>query len=254
MRAASGTTHDRFFKREMGEGLTSVSELTVMVRESGGRIIWKLTFYLPYFPVSGKAGESPPGNMEAARFILAWWHKFTQGQGFTAVDTLRKPLGSLFKMRHLSRNQHALKNRREVVRKLATMSLIGLMLLSNAGCRSGGGGLGQRIRDCRLFNIFHRNQQQTVVASGDPCCGSTVVTTADPCATGSTIVTSPGAVIQTTPSTITVPSGTTSVPDLAPLDNKPTSNIDAKGANFNRPITSTPSTLQAQIGGSANLR
>ncbi len=157
-------------------------------------------------------------------------------------------------MRHLSRNQRNQKSRREAIRKLATMSLIGLMLFSNAGCRSGGGGLGQRIRDCRLFNIFHRNQQQTVVAAGDPCCGSTVVTTADPCATSGTIVTSPGAVIQTTPSAITVPSGTTSVPDLAPLDNKPTSNLDTKGANFNRPITSNPTTLQAQIGGTGNVR
>jgi len=213
----------------------------------------EVKFYLPYFLLNGKAGESPPEFMEAARFILAWWHMFTQGQGFTVIVTLRKPLGSLVKMRHLRLFQHDTK-RREIVRKFATMSLIGLMLASNAGCRSGGTSLGQRIRDCRLFNIFHRNQQPQTVVAGDPCCGGTVVTSADPCATGGTIVTSPGAVIQTTPSAITVPSGTTSVPDLAPLDNKPTSNLDPKGASFNRPITSTPTTLQAQTGGSSNYR
>jgi hypothetical protein len=78
----------------------------------------------------------------------------------------------------------------------------------------------------------------------------------DPCATtGSTIIQQQGSIIQTSPSTITVPSGTsTAVPDLSPLDNKPTSNLDGKGANFNRPITSSPSTLQAKTGNSSNYR
>ncbi|MFM1802895.1 MAG: hypothetical protein RJA81_2247 [Planctomycetota bacterium] len=156
-------------------------------------------------------------------------------------------------MRHHSLSQPTAKNRRQIIRKLATMSLLGLILVTNTGCRSGGGGLTQRLRDCRL-NPFRHRATQTVVAATDPCCTGSIVTT-DPCATGTTIMTQPGAIIQTTPSAITYPSGTsTPVPDLAPIDNKPTSNLDARGANFNRPITSTPETLQAQISGTSNVR
>lgn len=158
-------------------------------------------------------------------------------------------------MRHQRLSLLLDKNRRQVLRKLATMTLLGLIMVGNTGCRSGGGGLGQRIRDCRL-NPFRRSGE-TIVAAADPCCSGGIVTTGvDPCGgAGATIMTSPGAIIQTTPSTITVPSGTTTaVPDLAPLDNKPTSNLDPRGASFNKPITSTPSTLQAQINGSANYR
>jgi hypothetical protein len=157
-------------------------------------------------------------------------------------------------MRHQSLSQPLEKNRRQTLRKLATLSLLGLMLASNAGCRSGGSSLGQRIRDCRL-NPF-RPRHETILAANDPCCTGGIVTTGDPCGgAGATIMTQPGAIIQTSPSAITFPSGTTTpVPDLAPLDNKPTSNLDPKGASFNRPITSTPSTLQAQINGSTNIR
>lgn len=176
-------------------------------------------------------------------------------------------------MSHQGQSQLDKNSRRTAFRKLATLGLMGLMLASNTGCRSGsgGGGLSSRIRDCRLFNVFRRTPQTSVVAA-DPCCtggvvsgavvstgdpcGTPVVASVDPCATsGSTVIQQQGAIIQTTPSTITVPSGTsTAVPDLAPLDNKPTSNLDGKGANFNRPITSSPSTLQAKTGTSTNYR
>jgi len=171
-------------------------------------------------------------------------------------------------MSHLGQSQLDKNSRRTAFRKLATLGLMSLMLASNTGCRSGSGsgGLTSRIRDCRLFNVFRRTPQTTVV-SADPCCTGGVVATSDPCGTpvvasvdpcattGSTIIQQQGSIIQTSPSTITVPSGTsTAVPDLAPLDNKPTSNLDGKGANFNRPITSSPSTLQAKTGNSTNYR
>lgn len=175
-------------------------------------------------------------------------------------------------MRHQGQSQPDRKSRRTALRKLATVGLMGLMLASNTGCRSGGGGgLSSRIRDCRLFNVFRRSHQPQTVVAGDPCCngvvsgpvvatgdpcGTPVVATADPCANGATVIQQQGAIIQTTPSTITVPSGaSTAVPDLAPIEsNKPTSNLDAKGANFNRPITSSPSTLQAKTGTTNNYR
>ncbi len=175
-------------------------------------------------------------------------------------------------MRHQGQSQLGKNSRATAFRKLATMGLMGLMLVSSTGCRSGGGsGLTSRIRDCRLFNVFRRTPQTSVVSAdacctggvvsgpvvstGDPC-GTPVVASIDPCATtGSTIIQQQGSIIQTSPSTITVPSGTsTAVPDLAPLDNKPTSNLDAKGANLNRPITSSPSTLQAKTGTTTNFR
>ena len=174
-------------------------------------------------------------------------------------------------MRHQGQSQPEKNSRRTALRKLATIGLMGLMLASNTGCRSGGGGgLSSRIRDCRLFNVFRRNQHPQTIVAGDPCCngvvsgpviatgdpcGMPVVATADPCATtGATVIQQQGAII-TSPSSVNVPSGaSTSVPDLAPLDNKPTSNLDAKGANLNRSITSSPSTLQAKTGTSANYR
>ena len=175
-------------------------------------------------------------------------------------------------MGHQGQKHQVKITRRQTLQKLAKFGMVGLTLVGNTGSRSGGGGLGARIRDCRLFNVFRR-QPQAIVASTDPCCtggvvsgavvstgdpcGTPVVASVDPCAsTGATVIQQQGAIIQTTPSGITVPSSQSStlVPDLAPLDNKPTSNLDPKGASFNRPITSTPSTLQAKTNGSTNFR
>ncbi|MBI1325236.1 hypothetical protein GC170_18885 [bacterium] len=170
-------------------------------------------------------------------------------------------------MAHQGQSESGIAPRREFLRKMAVMALIGTMLGVNSGCRSGtAGGLAGRIRDCRLFNIFRRTPQ-TVVAS-DPCCGGVVsgavvstgdpcgtpvVSTIDPCATtGATVIQQQGAIIQTTPSGVTVPSGSMAVPDLAPLDNRPTSNLDPKGTSLNKPAIVPPSTLQAKTT-SANM-
>lgn len=172
-------------------------------------------------------------------------------------------------MVHRGQSENEVAHRREWLKKLAYMALIGTMLSVNSGCRSGSaGGLAGRIRDCRLFNIFRRSPE--VVVANDPCCGGVVsgavvstgdpcgtpvIATSDPCATtGATVIQQPGAIIQTSPSGVTVPAGSTLVPDLAPLDNKPTSNLDPKGANFNRPAIVPPANLQAKATGSKNYR
>lgn len=164
-------------------------------------------------------------------------------------------------MVHQGQSETGVTRRREFLRKTAVMALIGTMLAVNSGCRSGtAGGLAGRIRDCRLFNIFRRSPE-TIVA-GDPCCngvvsgavvstgdpcGTPVVSTIDPCATtGATVIQQQGAIIQTTPSGVTVPAGSMAVPDLAPLDNRPTSNLDPKGTSLNKPAIVPPSTLQAK--------
>jgi len=165
-------------------------------------------------------------------------------------------------MAHQGQSESGFAHRREFLRKMAVMALIGTMLGVNTGCRSGtAGGLAGRIRDCRLFNIFRRSPA-VAVASTDPCCGGVVsgpvVTTGDPCGTpvvstidpcattGATVIQQQGAIIQTTPNSITVPSGSTVVPDLAPLDNRPTSNLDPKGTSLNKPAIIPPTTLQAK--------
>lgn len=165
-------------------------------------------------------------------------------------------------MAHLGQSESGFARRRELMRKIAVMALIGTMLGVNSGCRSGSaGGLAGRIRDCRLFNIFRRSPEMAVVSS-DPCCGGVVsgpvvatsdpcgtpvVSTIDPCATtGATVIQQQGAIIQTTPNSITVPAGSTAVPDLAPLDSRPTSNLDPKGTSLNKPAIVPPSTLQAK--------
>lgn len=163
-------------------------------------------------------------------------------------------------MVHQGQSETGVAPRRELIRKLAVMALIGTMLGVNSGCRSGtAGGLTGRIRDCRLFNIFRRNQQAVVandpccggvvsgavVSTGDPC-GTPVVATVDPCATtGATVIQQQGAIIQTTPNSISVPAGSTVVPDLSPLD-RPTSNLDPKGTSLNKPAIVPPITQQAK--------
>ena len=89
-------------------------------------------------------------------------------------------------MRHQGQSQPEKNSRRTALRKLATSGLMGLMLASNTGCRSGGGGgLSSRIRDCRLFNVVRRNQHPQTIVAGDPCCNGVVsgpvIATGDPC-------------------------------------------------------------------------